>query len=355
MVHRAAEAMRLVVANEAVGQRLSRQGLHLGVERRANRQPALIELLLALLLQQLTAHFFGEIAGDISVGRENARIDAKRFGFRLRAFVGGHIAVGDQSIDDVVATLEGALAILKRMIIARRLGKRREIGRLGERELIDRFVEIIERRGGDAVVSKAEIDLVEIKLENLVLGIGRFDAEGDERFTNLAFDRALVADEKVLGDLLGDGRGALHMAAALGEHRHGAHHAFRIDADVVVEILVFGGDERLFHQLRNGGTRQEQAAFTRIFGEDRAVAGVQPCRHWRLVVAQLGCVGQILGKIIDQPGPGDRSDEENDRRGREDEAQKPCEHSHEISPLERPAAGVGYCFNAKVRVATAGA
>jgi hypothetical protein len=42
----------------------------------------------------------------------------------------------------------------------------------------------------------------------VVLGQRRRDADGQDRFLDLALDRPLVADEEVLDHLLGDGRGA---------------------------------------------------------------------------------------------------------------------------------------------------
>ena len=63
------------------------------------------------------------------------------------------------------------------MIIVRRLRQSGKIGGFRDRQLVHRFVEIIQRRRGDAVIAKAEIDFVQIKFENLVLRIGAFDAE----------------------------------------------------------------------------------------------------------------------------------------------------------------------------------
>ena len=76
-----------------------------------------------------------------------------------------------------------------------------------------RLVEIDQRGGGDAVGAEAEIDLVEIELEDLLLGIGALDLEREQRFLDLALERDLVGQKEVLGDLLGDGRGALRPAA----------------------------------------------------------------------------------------------------------------------------------------------
>ena len=99
------------------------------------------------------------------------------------------------------------------MVVVRPLGQRREIGRLRERQLVHRLVEIVERGGGDAVGAEAEEDLVEVELEDLVLGVGLLDAEREDRFLDLAVERLLVGEQEVLGDLLGDGRGAAADAA----------------------------------------------------------------------------------------------------------------------------------------------
>ena len=87
MAHRAAKAMCLVVAHEAVDEGAPRHQLHLRIERGANREAALIELLFAVAVVQLAAHLLGEKAGLQRVRREHARIDAKRL--RL-----GFVAIG---------------------------------------------------------------------------------------------------------------------------------------------------------------------------------------------------------------------------------------------------------------------
>ena len=59
--------------------------------------------------------------------------------------------------------------------------------------------------------------------------------------------RAMVrsgAQEQVLGELLGDGRAALHHGAGRQIADAGAHEADRIDAEMIVEAAVLGGDHR---------------------------------------------------------------------------------------------------------------
>ena len=93
----------------------------------------------------------------------------------------------------------------------------------------------------------------------------------------------------------------------------GARHAGEVDAAMLVEILVFGGEERVDHQLRHRLDRQIEPALLGVFGEQRAVGGVHARHHRRLVILQLRIVRQVLRVMPDQPGdarrrrPGTRS------------------------------------------------
>ena len=71
------------------------------------------------------------------------------------------------------------------------------------------------RRGVDAVGAAAEIDPVEIELEDLVLGELRLQRQRQDRLADLAAEGAVVGQEDVAGELLGDGRAALRPVAAV--------------------------------------------------------------------------------------------------------------------------------------------
>src|SRR5207249_11077267 len=60
-------------------------------------------------------------------------------------------------------------------------------------------------------------------------------------FRSLSFQRALVVEKKVLGELLGDRGAALHDAARGGIGGQRAQRAGRIDAEVLVEAAILGG------------------------------------------------------------------------------------------------------------------
>ena len=71
-----------------------------------------------------------------------------------------------------------------------------------------------EPRGAvDAVGAAAEIDAVQVELEDLVLGEAPFEREGEDPFADLAAEAAVVGEEDVAGELLGDGRAALPPAS----------------------------------------------------------------------------------------------------------------------------------------------
>ena len=73
----AAIALRLVELDQPVGQGLARHHLQLRIERGAHRQAALVELLLAVALVDLAAHFLGEIFGgeDVRAGRRGGDVE----------------------------------------------------------------------------------------------------------------------------------------------------------------------------------------------------------------------------------------------------------------------------------------
>jgi hypothetical protein len=111
--------------------------------------------------------------------------------------------------------VDGGFGMAERMIVGRALRQRRQIGRIGDRQFGDGFVEIGKRRAGDAVGIQTEEDLVEIEFEDLVLAVGLLDAEGEDCFLGLALHRLLARQEEVLGDLLGDRRAALASATEI--------------------------------------------------------------------------------------------------------------------------------------------
>ena len=139
---------------------------------------------------------------------------------------------------------------------------------------------------------------------------------------------AVRGQQEVLGDLLSDRRSALHAPRTLQKHQAGADDALGVDAAVGIEILVLGGDEGVLDQRRNGRRGQIETPLARVFGQQAAVGGVNARHHRRLVVLQLGVVGQVLLELPDDGGDDRRRDDEDDGAGREHETEETGDAAH---------------------------
>jgi hypothetical protein len=122
----------------------------------------------------------------------------------------------------------------------------------------------------------AEEHAVEIELEDIVLAVILLQPEGEQPLLHLALERLRRRQEKVLGDLLGDGRGAArHLARlhALEGHRGEAQD---IDAEVLLEAAILDGDERRRHVIGELAQRDRLAAGLAAVGDELAVRGEHP-------------------------------------------------------------------------------
>src|SRR5262249_24959208 len=106
-------------------------------------------------------------------------------------------------------------------------------------------VEVEMRRRIDAIRAAAEIGAVEIKLQDFVLGQACLEPQRQERLAHLSLERAFAAEKQVFGELLGDRRAALYHAARARIGKQRAEGAGNVDAEVVVETPLFGGERRL--------------------------------------------------------------------------------------------------------------
>ncbi len=103
---------------------------------------------------------------------------------------------------------------------------------------------------------------------------------------------------------------------------------FGIEPAVRVEVLVLGGDEGFLDQIGNRGGGEIKPALARIFRQQAAVGGMDAGHHRRLVILELAVVGKILLVLPDDGAEHRRRDDENDRAGREYEAEEPNYPAH---------------------------
>ena len=210
-----------------------------------------------------------------------------------------------------------------------RLGQPREQRALRGRELAHPFAEEGSRGRLHPEGAVAEVDLVQVHLEDAVLRIAALELDGEHRFLELAVETSIGGEEEHLGELLRDGAAALHDAAAPEVLIHGARDTHGIDAEVGVEACVLGGNHGLLEGRRHLGERDEDAALDVELGDLLVVFVVDLGAHARLEALQLGDGGQGAGENAEHPEGGDAGGEHAHR-----------EHDHERhDDPAQPAAG----------------
>ena len=122
--------------------------------------------------------------------------------------------------------------------------------------------EVLPGRRLHPVRAVAEVDLVQVHLEDLVLGEGPLHAHGHHGLADLPSDRSLpshVRIRRIPDELLGDGGAALEPAArrVLPQRPEDGE---AVDALVLVEPLVLGRQECLTHMLGDAVDRDVDAA-----------------------------------------------------------------------------------------------
>ena len=131
-------------------------------------------------------------------------------GLRLR--LGDEFGVRHRGQHGLRALL-GAFRIAVRRQPRRRFDEARQHRGFRDRDVLGGLAEIALRRGLDAIGAGAEIDPVEIEFENLGFGMLALQPQREFDFLQLALQRALLGQEQVLGELLGQRRAALRNAA----------------------------------------------------------------------------------------------------------------------------------------------
>ena len=149
-------------------------------------------------------------------------------------------------------------------------------GGLGERQLFRRPSEQMPRHRLDTVNAGAEIDAIQVQLEDLILGELRIDHHREHRLMELAAIGLPVGQEQRPGELLRQRRAALLRTWLADVAEHGAPKRNGIDADVAVEAMIFYRDERV---LEVGGDVSERHVLPVLVHPEPplAVRGQEPC------------------------------------------------------------------------------
>src|SRR5262245_34552378 len=152
-------------------------------------------------------------------------------------------------------------------IVKRGAADERDQGRdLRQVEFLHRAAEIEMARepksmnGPTAVL--AEINLIQISLQDLGFRISRLQQQRDQRFVHFSPYRALVAQEEILRELLSDGAATLHGGASTDVGDGSAQNRARRDAMVTKERAVLDRNQRADQQRRHVLEPEQNAVFT---------------------------------------------------------------------------------------------
>jgi hypothetical protein len=118
-------------------------------------------------------------------------------------------------------------------------------------QVLDPDAEVLAAGRLDPIGAAAEVDLVQVAGEDVALVELALELDRQDRLLELALERPLRGQVRELDVLLGDGRAALlRLAVAQDRLVEGATDADRVDAAVVEELAVLGGEHRLDQHRR---------------------------------------------------------------------------------------------------------
>ena len=301
--------MAAVVALQADTQGPFAGPLQFRVDGGADGQPAGIEFLLSEDLHELPADFLRKPL-RLEELRCAAGAELQRRGDGLLRLDRRYAPVFQHPPHDPVAARERLRPAPDGVVVVGRLGQGGKEGRFGNREIVERAVEIIERRRGDAVGAVAQVNLVQVKLEYGVLGQRLFEPERQDRLPDLPLDGGFRAQQEILCDLLRDRRAAHRPAGgfrqfAANEGVAGPEQAGGIEAGMAVEALVLGGQKRIHDPLGHGIHGHEQPMLDREFRQQAAVAGMHAGGDRRLVGRKPAIGGKAAGEMVGRDERGD--------------------------------------------------
>ena len=227
---------------------------------------------------------------------------------------GGDDVVLGHAVEHVALPRPGRVRVAQGRVVARRLRQPGEQGDLAQVQVAGVLVEVGAGRGLHPVGALAQVDLVQVEVEDLLLGEHALDAVGENRLGQLAQVALFRGEQQAAGDLLGDGRAAL--AAAAGEQvvDGGPGDGPAVQAGVLPETAVLGGDKGPGQECGHLAVGDDDAELVGDGVDGPAAAVEHQGGHLRPVVGHGADVGQA-----EEPGE-HRADAHRDHAG-DDEQQ----------------------------------
>ena len=216
-----------------------------GLLRRIERGPDL-QRLVGFGQQQveLGQHPVGEIARRILA---LLRLELDRRNIHAGGFLGRDDAVFAHLADHHIGAAHRRLDIGGRRIARGSLDQACDDRRLAQRKVARRMAEELAAGGIDAVGAASEIDLVQVELEDLLLGEFPLERHRQHGLARLAVERAVRIEEDVAGQLLRDGGSRLCTLVIAEGYPDGAQQPDRVHAEMRIEAAILHRDHRILH------------------------------------------------------------------------------------------------------------
>ncbi len=248
---------------------------------------------------QIFASVFKKVRGQV-VARV---LNAQREGcFPCRRFFRGiDLALFLHAMKNQIAACQGARRIRQRRIFRAidHSGQQRGFLQLQVRY---RFAKVEFGGGRKTVIAVRQIHLIRVHGEDLRLGVPALDLQGQQRFLHLAAKADFAAVEKqIAGQLHGDGAGALNFAALKEFAAGGTRDARKVDAPVLLVVLVFDGGDRVVEHLGALLVRHQDAALQGKAADKLPVIGVNLGDHVGAIGLQRANLRQVAGVHKEQP------------------------------------------------------
>ena len=249
--HQADNDSQIVVCIElcghcVLGERLSNRvegGVHLEPTLKHAVDPVGSCLAQAWVIEQASFHLFDEVRVEVTipivlaVSRKLADLPEFTLLFVDETLI-------DQPPKRRTPTIQRVRRSIHRVVQARVGDDASEQCRLSVVERIGVLVEV--ELGGrlHTIGTTAEVDGVEVSLEDLVFGHLLFESHRDRSFRDLALEHLRVADNAKLHELLGDGRTALLDATRRNVRHRRARDRCDVDPLVLIEAIVLDRQHR---------------------------------------------------------------------------------------------------------------
>ena len=200
---RAAIAVAHVVVQHVITYRLLRGLLHFAGDGGVNAITVFIGTF-AITVIHLLAHHFAQVRRRESNLRR-VIVSVNRLSACLIELLLGDIPFIQHPRQHDVTPRDGTIHRVERVEGGRRFRQPGYHRHFVQRQLVDRFSEIDLCRSTDTIGAVTKVNLVQIKLEDLVFRQQLFNANREEDFLNLTHQRAFWTEEEVSRQLLGNG------------------------------------------------------------------------------------------------------------------------------------------------------